>query len=212
MSDLDMVPVSRRKSLSWLLPWARDHSRRATAIGVGLLLLCSAVIALPPPAIVLGILIGLPSVLILTAVVSARAPVGMRWLAVIALFAAIWCVTTLGVGIDKTVLQAAGHVESCRYLNQTTSEDKYGGIKYTDIVGCPDGTHSFGDSTGVPPVSHGMIPVRTVANGLFGVSPGWQSNWGLTFFALPGPFVLAGLLIGVLRTPRSRRVTVMSSR
>jgi len=211
MPDQDLYQLSRGRPLSRLLPWATEHSRQATIIGVGLLLLGSVLIALPPHSIILGIILGLPSVLILTAVVSGRAP--QRWLAVIALFGAIWCLTTLGVGFDRLLLAAAGHVESCRYVNSTEGpEDKYGGFTTAYVVGCPDGTQTF--STGdLVPISNGMIKVRTVAGGLLGVTPAGQSDWGLFFFAVPGPIVLSTLLVVSLRTPRRPApVTIIGSR
>lgn len=211
MPDQDLYQLGRGRPLSRLLPWARDNSRQATLIGVGLMLLGSVLIALPPHSIILGIILGLPSVLILTAVVSARAP--KRWLAIIALFGAIWCLTTLGVGFDRLMLAAAGHVESCRYLNSTEGpEDKYGGFTIAYVVGCPDGTQTF-SSGDVVPVSSGMIQVRTVAGGLLGVTPAGESDWGLFFFAVPGPIVLSTLLVVSLRTPRrSAPMTIIGSR
>lgn len=211
MPDQDLYQLGRGRPLSRLLPWARDHSRQATLVGVGLMLLGSVLIALPPHSIILGIILGLPSVLILTAVVSARAP--RRWLALIALFGAIWCLTTLGAGFDRLMLAAAGHVESCRYLNSTEGpEDKYGGFTIAYVVGCPDGTQTF-SAGDVVPVSSGMIQVRTVAGGLLGVTPAGESDWGLFFFAVPGPIVLSTLLVVSLRTPRrSAPMTIIGSR
>lgn len=201
MPDTDTFPVTRGRPLSRLLPWARDHTARATTIGLGLLLLGAVLIALPPHSIVLGVLLGLPSVLILSAVVSARAP--KRWFALFALFGAVWCVGTLGVGVDRLLLQVTGHVESCRYLNLTQGpEDKYGGYTYTYEVGCPDGTHTFTTGDDDVPVNKGMIQVRTSAGGLFGVTPVSQSDLTIFFAALPGPVLLAVPLLIALRTPR----------
>jgi hypothetical protein len=201
MPDTDTFPVTRGRTLSRLLPWARDNTARATTIGAGLLLLGTVLIALPPHSIVLGVLLGLPSVLILTAVVSARAP--KRWFALFALLGAIWCVSTLGIGVDRLLLQVTGHVESCQFLNLTEGpEDKYGGVTYTYEVGCPDGTHTFQTGFENVPVNKGMIRVRTSAGGLFGVTPVGQSDLGLFFAALPGPVLLLAPLVIALRTPR----------
>ncbi len=184
-----------------LLTWARDNTRIALAIGLGLLLLGSVAIALPPHSIVLGVVLALPSVLILSAVVSARGP--HRWWIVIAIFAGCWCVSTLGLGFNRLMIQVAGRVESCQYLNQTEGpEGKYGGVTVTYTVGCPDGTYKFSTGSFDIPVSHGRILVRS-GGSLFGVQPAGTSNWELVFIALPAPVILGALLVAAVRTPRS---------